>query len=152
MFRFVIAAIISLSLLGCASTSNSGKSVDARRNSIESMRAGTLNKLYKEKPYAADTIERAAGYAVFSNANVNLIIASAGGGYGVVHSNSGQVTYMKMGEVGLGLGLVDRTADCVAIGLGLGLSLGLVLNQAHCFAVFLNQTSLPFVIFSNFKS
>ena len=105
MFRFVIAAIISLSLLGCASTSNSGKSVDARRNSIESMRAGTLNKLYKEKPYAADTIERAAGYAVFSNANVNLIIASAGGGYGVVHSNSGQVTYMKMGEVGLGLGL-----------------------------------------------
>ncbi|MBN8445554.1 MAG: hypothetical protein J0M22_08820 [Gammaproteobacteria bacterium] len=104
MFRFVLAAFISLSLLGCASTSNSGKSVDSRRNSIESMRADTLNKLYKEKPYAADTIERAAGYAVFSNANVNLIIASAGGGYGVVHSNNGQVTYMKMGEVGLGLG------------------------------------------------
>ncbi|MDZ7904099.1 MAG: hypothetical protein U5L01_16885 [Rheinheimera sp.] len=91
MFRFVLAAFISLSLLGCASTSNTGKSVDERRNSIE-YACRYLNKLYKEKPYAADTIERAAGYAVFSNANVNLIIASAGGGYGVVHSNNGQVT------------------------------------------------------------
>lgn len=90
-------------LSGCAS--NSGQSVTQKRQAIENMRANTLNKLYKDKPYAADTIERAAGYAVFSNANVNLIFASAGGGQGVVHSNSGQVTYMKMGEIGLGLGI-----------------------------------------------
>jgi len=105
MFRWLFAALLTCSLLGCASTNNGGKSVDARRSSIENMRAGTLNMLYKEKPYAADTLERAAGYAVFSNANVNLLIASAGGGYGVVHGNNGQVTYMKMGEVGFGLGL-----------------------------------------------
>jgi lipid-binding SYLF domain-containing protein len=105
MFRWLVVVLATISLLGCASTSNGGKSVESRRSSIENMRASTLNTLYKEKPYAADTIERAAGYAVFSNANVNLIIASAGGGYGVVHSNNGQVTYMKMGEVGLGLGL-----------------------------------------------
>lgn len=104
MLKWFGATLFALSLIGCASTNNSDKSVDAKRSSIENMRATTLNRLYKEKPYAADTIERAAGYAVFSNANVNLIIASAGGGYGVVHGNNGQVTYMKMGEVGLGLG------------------------------------------------
>jgi lipid-binding SYLF domain-containing protein len=100
-----IAGWILLGLLlgGCAS--HQGQSVDKQRQSIESMRANTLDALYKDKPYAADTIERSAGYAVFSNANVNLLFASAGGGYGVVHSNSGAVTYMKMGEVGLGLGL-----------------------------------------------
>jgi lipid-binding SYLF domain-containing protein len=43
---------------------------------------------------------------VFSNANVNVIFASFGGGYGVVKNNkTGKHTYMKMGEVGLGLGL-----------------------------------------------
>ena len=100
-FRWMIL-FAALLFQGCATT---GQSADQRRQSIEQMRANTLNKLYKEKPYAADSIERAAGYAVFSNANINLIIASAGGGYGVVHSNSGAVTYMKMGEVGVGLGL-----------------------------------------------
>jgi len=95
--------LVLLILSGCAS--HQGKTVDKQRQSIETMRANTLNALYKEKPYAADTIERSAGYAVFSNANVNLLFASAGGGYGVVHSNSGAVTYMKMGEIGLGLGL-----------------------------------------------
>lgn len=105
MTKWLMALALSFSVLlsGCASTG--GQSVDQKRQSIEKMRAATLNKLYKDKPYAADTIERAAGYAVFSNANVNLLFASAGGGYGVVHSNNGTVTYMKMGEVGLGLGL-----------------------------------------------
>ena len=35
-----------------------------------------------------------------------MILASFGGGYGVVRNNrSGKYTYMKMGEVGVGLGL-----------------------------------------------
>lgn len=105
MSKWLLALCVTCSLIlgGCAS--NGGQTVEQKRQSIEQMRASTLNTLYKEKPYAADTIERAAGYAVFSNANVNLIFASAGGGYGVVHSNNGGVTYMKMGEIGLGLGL-----------------------------------------------
>ncbi len=105
MIRYIAVLMVSLGLLGCASTNSQNNSIEARKNSIDEMRATTLNRLYKDKPYAADTIERAAGYAVFSNANVNLIIASAGGGYGVVHGNNGQVTYMKMGEVGVGFGL-----------------------------------------------
>ena len=40
-----------------------------------------------------------AGYAVFDNANVNVILASFGGGYGVVKNNlTGKSTYMNMGE------------------------------------------------------
>jgi len=100
----LIALVASIVLvLGCASTGE--QTVAQKRQSIEQMRSQTLNKLYKEKPYAADTIERAAGYAVFSNANVNIIFASAGGGQGVVKANDGRSVYMKMGEVGVGLGL-----------------------------------------------
>lgn len=46
------------------------------------------------------------GYAVFSNVNINVVLASFGGGHGVVKNNkTGKHTFMKMGEVGIGLGL-----------------------------------------------
>lgn len=74
------------------------------------METETLQRLYKEQPATKDKIKKAAGYGVFSNANVNLILVSAGSGYGVVVDNStGRRTYMKMalGGIGLGLGVKD---------------------------------------------
>ena len=69
------------------------------------MRTSVLTALYSEKPSARAEIAASPGYAVFSNANVNVIVASVGGGYGLVHDNTtGKDTYMRMGEVGLGLG------------------------------------------------
>jgi lipid-binding SYLF domain-containing protein len=74
------------------------------------MRADTLAELYKVHPPAKTRIQQAAGYAVFSNVGVNLILLSAAGGWGVAHDNkSGQDIYMKMlsGGVGLGIGVKD---------------------------------------------
>ncbi len=70
----------------------------------------TLQRLYREEPEARAKIKNAAGYGVFSSANVNVLLISGGGGYGVVVSNStGKRTYMKMasGGVGPGLGVKD---------------------------------------------
>ena len=70
----------------------------------------TLKKLYDQQPVTKKRVRQAAGYAVFANGNVNLILVSAGSGYGVVVDNSsGRRTYMKMalGGVGLGLGAKD---------------------------------------------
>jgi len=81
-----------------------------RRALVGDMETETLERLYREEPSTEAKIERAAGYGTFSNANVNLIFVSAGGGYGVVVDNStGQRTYMRMalGGVGLGLGAKD---------------------------------------------
>ena len=70
------------------------------------METETLDRLYKEEPETKEKIKNASGYGVFANANVDLILASDGGGYGVVVDNStGQRTYMKMGLGGVGLGL-----------------------------------------------
>eukprot|EP00903_Cladosiphon_okamuranus_P004459 g4457.t1 len=69
------------------------------------MKTQVLSELYSEKPSVRDQVASSSGYAVFDNANVNVILASFGGGHGVVHNNlSGQDTYMRMGEVGLGIG------------------------------------------------
>jgi lipid-binding SYLF domain-containing protein len=74
------------------------------------MRKDTLAKLYKVHPAAQSSLQKAAGYAVFSNVGINLILLSAAGGSGVAHDNSsGHDTYMRMvsGGVGFGFGVKD---------------------------------------------
>jgi lipid-binding SYLF domain-containing protein len=89
---------------GCATTGDVSPAEE--RQLILSMKNEVLTDLYKVRPDVKSQIAGAPGYAVFSNANVNVILASFGGGYGVVRNNrSGKYTYMKMGEVGVGLGL-----------------------------------------------
>ena len=89
---------------GCATTG--GGTPAEQRESILAMKNEVLSELYRQKPDVKQQIANAPGYAVFSNANVNVVLASFGGGYGVARDNrSGKYTYMKMGEVGVGLGL-----------------------------------------------
>ena len=105
MWKYLTAAVLSsvLMLQGCAGGVNA--SATEQKNAITQMRSDVLSELYRQKASARTEVQSAPGYATFSNANVNVILASFGGGYGVVHNNStGSDTYMKMGEVGLGLG------------------------------------------------
>jgi len=102
-----MAAVVLLA--GCG-PKKKGLTLDERRQSVADMEKETLQRLYKEAPDAQAKLESAPGYGVFSNANVNLVLVSAGGGYGVVVDNATkQRTYMRMalGGVGLGLGAKD---------------------------------------------
>ena len=77
-----------------------------RRAEVRKMRAETLAKLYKIHPAAKGKIGSAYGYAVFSNAGVNLIFASIAAGRGIAHDNkANRDIFMKMGSAGVGLGL-----------------------------------------------
>lgn len=96
--------VIAFILSGCATTG--GTTPQEKREAILSMRSEVLSDLYKVHPQARAEIAAAPGYAVFSNANINIIFASFGGGYGVVKDNkAGKSIFMKMGEAGVGLGL-----------------------------------------------
>jgi lipid-binding SYLF domain-containing protein len=104
LYSSVLLALTMALLPGCATTR--GDTPSQRRESVQEMRQKVLADLYHVKPESRTRIAQAPGYAVFSNANVHVIFASFGGGYGIVRDNkSGKDTYMKMGEVGLGLGL-----------------------------------------------
>ena len=93
-----------LAVTGCSPGSHLTRT--EKISAIDSMAVETLQQLYKEKPSAEAEIKSAPGYAAFSNANVNIIFASAGGGYGVVVDNAtNKKTYMKMGMGGIGLGI-----------------------------------------------
>ncbi len=102
-----VAAILTFTS-GCGPSTK--LPVAERRLLVRDMETETLKRLYKEQPGTKAKIRKAAGYATFANANVNLIFVSAGGGYGsVVDNSTGQRTYMKMalGGIGLGLGAKD---------------------------------------------
>lgn len=102
--RNILSLFVLLSMTACVTTRNSTPAEN--RQAIQTMKTNVLQELYGLKPDVRAQISSALGYGVFSNANINLVLASFGGGQGVVHNNStGQDTYMKMGEVGLGLGL-----------------------------------------------
>lgn len=104
MTIFKQALVLTLVLVLTACTSTQG-SVEERRQAVQDMKTEVLDELYGVKPDVRGQLPDSAAYAVFSNANVNLIFASFGGGYGVLHDNrSGMDTYMKMGEIGLGFG------------------------------------------------
>lgn len=100
----ICGLLMVLILGGCATTG--GTSVQEKRQAVLSMKNDVLSELYKIHPQAKAEVASAPGYAVFSNANVNIIFVSFSGGYGVVQDNkTGKQTYMKMGEAGIGLGL-----------------------------------------------
>jgi lipid-binding SYLF domain-containing protein len=104
-FKTVLCFVLMAVVLSACATGK-GHQPANKRQAILEMQQETLSDLYRVRPQARSQIASAPGYAVFSNANLNVIFASFGGGYGVVHNNGDQRrTYMKMGELGVGLGL-----------------------------------------------
>ena len=75
------------------------------RQEIINESQSTLENLYKENPSAEQVIDKAAGYAVFSNFGMKLFFAGGGTGHGVaINNGTNQKTFMKMLEVQAGLG------------------------------------------------
>ena len=105
LLPLTMAALITVaSLTGCSRPQ--GVTAKSKKTFVRQMRDDTLAELYAKKPETKKMIKKAPGYAVFSDVNVTAFFLSAGNGYGLVVDNStGKETYMKMAQVGLGLGL-----------------------------------------------
>ncbi len=100
----IFSAVAVLSLSACLSPS--GDTSEQKREVIQRMHDETLADLYRQRPTAEDIVNKAAGYAVFSNVNAQFFFLGGGGGYGVVvNYDKTQKTYMRMAQVDLGLGI-----------------------------------------------
>ena len=107
--RATIFALLAAGLTALAGNALAETPAEQRAE-IQKMRSTTLQRLYQVHPAARADVQKAAGYAVFSNVGINLILLSAAGGSGVAHDNrSGKDVYMKMvsGGFGIGLGVKD---------------------------------------------
>jgi len=101
---YLISLLLVVAVIyGCARAQ--GYSPAQKRQYTQDMKSDTLSELYSKKPETRNLVKNAAGYAVFSNINVQLLWFGTGNGYGVVIDNrTGKNTYMKMGEAGVGIG------------------------------------------------
>jgi len=99
-----IASILAVVLL--SATSIAADDADTKREKTRKMAAQTLQDLYKLQPTSQASIQKAAGYAVFDNTGVNVLVLSTARGSGLtVNNKTKQETFMKMGSVGAGLGV-----------------------------------------------
>ena len=104
------AAILTMFLVLTGFLGADGDNPEEKRQTIQKMRQETLADLYKYAPHAKDEIRKAAGYAVFSNTGINLLVVSTANGWGVARNNkTGKDSYMNMfsGGVGYGAGVKD---------------------------------------------
>jgi hypothetical protein len=112
----------------CTSTGIRGGNAVERRQSILEMRQDVLTELYSIKPDTRAQISSASGYAVFTNANINLILASFGGGVGagvkdfravfVFHDRAALDRFMDVG-IAVG-GQADAAAKAGDLGAAVG--------------------------------
>lgn len=79
--------------------------IEEARADVRTMARNTLQDLYARQPAAKQAVERAAGYAVFSNFGMKILVAGGGTGKGLaVNNTTRQEIFMRMAEVQAGLG------------------------------------------------
>ena len=113
--RFLIASLICVLAVG-AFAADDEKDKEKERTEIRTMSQDTLARLYKADPAAQAAVQKAYGYAVFSNTGVKILFGGSGRGEGVAVINQTKAeTFMKMLEAQAGLGFGVKKFRCVFI-------------------------------------
>ena len=100
-----IASTLAVILLA-GGLARAGDSPDQKREKSRKMAAEALQDLYKAAPSSQAAIQKAAGYAVFDNMGVNVLLVSTARGSGLaVNNQTKQETFMKMASAGGGFGM-----------------------------------------------
>jgi lipid-binding SYLF domain-containing protein len=102
--RFVIGLLFLIAVAALAADDEEDK--EKERTEIRQMSQETLARLYKAQPSAKAAVQKAYGYAVFSNTGIKILFGGSGNGKGVAINNKTKAeTFMKMFEIQAGLGM-----------------------------------------------
>jgi lipid-binding SYLF domain-containing protein len=102
--RFLTAVFCLLAIASLAAADDA-KDKEKEKTEIRQMCQETLGRLYKAEPSAKTAVQKAFGYAVFSNTGVKILFGGSGNGKGLAINNQTKAeTFMKMFEVQAGLG------------------------------------------------
>src|SRR5262249_29874558 len=107
-FLTVVSMVATLFVLNTAflTRAQDDEKKKKKQAKVLEMKDKALADLIKGKPEVASEIKNAAGYAVFDNNGIHLLLLATSKGNGVVVPNSGDTPfYMKMRTVGAGPGL-----------------------------------------------
>jgi lipid-binding SYLF domain-containing protein len=101
----LIAGVLAVALLSAVAFGGQDDK-EKKRDKTRKMATEALQDLYKLEPSAQTAIEKAAGYAVFDNMGINVLLLSTARGSGLtVINKTKQETFMKMASAGAGVGM-----------------------------------------------
>ena len=102
----VLGPLVLATLMGCQSKPKTAEEKNDMRDDVRDMAKSTLDKLYLTQPKAKEAIAKSAGYAVFSNFGMKILVAGSGTGEGLaIDSKTRKETFMRMVELQAGLGM-----------------------------------------------
>ena len=114
LLLLILACLVAT--MSTAAAKSSKASIDEQRTQIRELSQATLERLYKKYPNAERVINNCYGYATFSNTGVKLLLISTGHGRGLaVNNETGEEVFMKMKEVGAGIGAGAKEFDLVFV-------------------------------------
>ena len=104
--RLSVPVLLVALLVSTIAVAADQSNVEKERQEIRKRTQAILAQLYKAEPKAKANIQKAAGYAVFSNFGMKILVAGSGTGQGVaVDSKTKKEIFMKMVELQAGLGV-----------------------------------------------
>jgi len=114
--RFLIGSLICVLAVGAFAADDDAQKKEKERTEIRQMAQDTLARLYKASPSAQAAVQKAYGYAVFSNTGIKILVGGSGRGEGLAVNNKTKAqTFMKMLEIQAGLGFGVKKFKCVFV-------------------------------------
>ena len=113
--------LLMTTLLFCLMTATvfaaaSPDKIDKQRAEIDTLSTQALQRLYDKVPSAQNVIKNCYAYATLSNTGIKLGLFGDAHGRGLAINNAtGEKVYMRMKEMGIGLGLGVKEYDLIFV-------------------------------------
>lgn len=112
---WLITVLMLCFMTGTAMAADANK-IAKERAEIDELSAKTLERLYSKVPSAQRVIEHCYAYATLSNTGIKLGLFGDAHGRGIaVNNETGEKLYMRMKEIGIGLGLGVKEYDLIFV-------------------------------------
>ncbi len=111
-----ILAVLVLCLMTATAFAANPDKVQKERTKIDELSVRALQNLYAKVPSAERVIENSYAYATLSNTGMKLGLFGDAHGRGLaVNNETGERLYMRMKEMGIGLGLGVKEYDLIFV-------------------------------------
>ena len=95
---------------------DSQEKIDKERAEIDALSVKALDNLYEKVPSATNVIEKCYAYATLSNTGMKIGLFGDAHGRGLAINNAtGEKLYMRMKELGIGIGLGIKEYDLIFV-------------------------------------
>ncbi len=101
---------------------------ESKRVKIDEMADAALAELFTKSIKAETLFDKAYGWAAFDNLKLAFIFSGGGGNGVAIDKVTGEKTYMKMGTIGVGLGIGGQTYQVIFLFQDKGTFLNFVEN------------------------